>query len=192
MNELFRKYKWLRFILGILLLAFGVITIVFAATNSGGIAEKTLCILLAVYFYVIGLFLLLVSVIADRRLRINNITSGLLSAGAFIGLGIVFSFVNEMTGVIQTIVKLAIPSLLIGIGAVALVKFIVLMTTKSGRLDAKNWIIALIVAAGGLTAGIIFICNQNDLLLALEIILGAVFCLIGLVIIIQSLIKKEA
>ena len=66
MNTLFEKYKWLKYVLGALIIAFGVAIIILAAVNAGEVG-KVINIVVACGLFTLGAFLLVSSLLSETH-----------------------------------------------------------------------------------------------------------------------------
>lgn len=179
MKNLFGKYRWLRLVFGVIMLAIGITTFVLAISGQGGNITKVISIVLGVYFLVVGLLTVIISLVAETR---SKFPAELITGALFIGLGLSFLPFNNLGGVIDQVIAIIVPMILIAIGSVAIVKGIVLLAVK-GSISA--WIIALVIGAVSLATGIVFLCGDAS-------VTGYIYALVGIVIIVVGTLETIA
>ena len=153
MNTLFEKYKWLKFVLGALIIAFGVAIIILAAVNKAGEIGKVINILVAIGLFTLGAFLLVTSLLSETH---KPMTFMLFVSAVIITLGVVvllmrFRFHIDLTGLLLYLLAV----FLITFGSIALVKAIFLIVYKQKPIFI---ILMFVFAALGITAGILGLC----------------------------------
>lgn len=185
MNLLFEKYKWLKFVLGGLIIVFGVVVIILAAVNTGEVG-KVINIVVASGLFVLGGLILVTSLITETH---KPITSALFLSSIIITFGVLvlllrFHFHIDLTGLLVYLLAV----FLLVFGTVALAKAVLLIIYKQ-----KPVFIALmfILAVLGITAGILGLCFANKLVATSYILLGVILVAIGTVLVAIPAIKKK-
>ena len=170
MRKLTEKFKWLQFLLGILLIGVGVVTIVLTANaDNNSNFDQTVCLVWAIILFTIAGLIVLLDVIAFGE---DVEFTGLIASGICVGIG-VFILVNQ--DIIRNVISTLIPYILISIGGVLILKTIILAIK---RVNFKKWIIVFIVSVIFLTSGIVFLC-VNDMLKVIYIVIGGLFIVLG-------------
>ena len=189
MKSLLEKYRWVKIVLGVILIALGVTTMVLALTGNSGNLDKIICIMIAVYCLLLGTFGLVLALVAEAKLRLAPLTTALLTFGAIIGFGIVLLVaLDQFAGVMATIIMYSIPWILIGAGTAAGIKFIVDMCFAKTRSNVKAWLIALLAAVLFLTTGTILWINITSVGTVLYTIIGIIVILIGIVVLVAGIL----
>ena len=168
MRKIIEKFKWLQLILGLVLVALGVLTIVVTA-NVDGDYEKTIFIVWASVLFFIAFVIILFDLISFNN---KPEFSGLILAGMCIGVG-VFVLINKEF--ISQVITTLLPYILISIGGVLLLKTIVLAVR---RVAFQSWLLPFILSVVFLTAGIVFICVK-DLKQVIYYVVGTLFIVLG-------------
>lgn len=150
MKKLVEKFSWLQLLLGMILIAIGVLTIVLVANaKDGEDFEKTICLVWSIVLFVIGGIIVLVDVLAFSK---TAEFSGLIGAGICVGIG-VFVLVNKE--IISQVITTLLPYILISIGGVLLLKTLILAFK---RISFKEWLLPFVLAVIFLASGIVFLC----------------------------------
>lgn len=168
MKKIIEKFKWLQLILGLVLIALGVLTIVVTANVSDDY-EKTIFIVWASVLFFIAFVIILFDLISFND---KPEFSGLILAGMCIGAGI-FVLINKEF--ISQVITTLLPYILISIGGVLLLKTIVLAIR---RVAFQSWLLPFILSVVFLTAGIVFICVK-DLKQVIYYVVGTLFIVLG-------------
>lgn len=168
MKKIIEKFKWLQLILGLVLVALGVLTIVITA-NVDGDYEKTIFIVWASVLFFIAFVIILFDLISFND---KPEFSSLILAGICIGVGI-FVLINK--DFISQVITTLLPYILISIGGVLLLKTIVLAIR---RVAFQSWLLPFILSVVFLTAGIVFICVK-DLKQVIYYVVGTLFIVLG-------------
>ena len=171
MKSLFNKYIWLQLILSILLLFGGSLIIIFAAMGKMNILEDGLNIIAAVILFLFGLFAIVASFAFEGDKIVSN---GIIYGSASIAMG-VFLLIKEFLLLDYLVYLLAI--FFIVIGAIELIKAIILVVKKSDRRLAI--IFAFIFAIIFITGGILAIIFKENVRIAFCIIAGVIIFLVG-------------
>ena len=176
MKSLFNKYIWLQFILSILLLFGGALIIAFAIKDfetiknggEGVILSRGLDIIFAVILFLFGGF----AIIASFAFEPNKIvTSGILYGSGCIAMG-VFLCTDKFEILEYLVYLLAI--FFIVIGTIEIIKAIILLVKKAGKLVIL--ILSIILGALFVAGGILSIIFADKV--------GIIFCFIAAVILI--------
>lgn len=204
MKNLFNQHKWLQLVVGAIVFSLGLVTLIISLNikdDNQGDLLKIVCIIVAIYCFSIALFSLLLALISEKRSGFNGISGTLLSSGVFIGIGTAFCFLDEASGVINTIIGYCLPLVLIAVGAVVLIKFLMLVTNPETRHDAASWIRALVIWVLLLTVGIVFFVQRNAQLYImysvlvlgiLVMVVGVLIAAFGIVIMVREKKSKKA
>ena len=176
MKSLFNKYIWLQFILSVLLLFAGALIIAFSikdfeAIRNGGdpvIISRGLDIIFAIILFLFGLF----SIVASFAFEPNKvITNGIIYGSASIAMG-VFLCTDRFEMLEYIVYLLAI--FFIVIGAIEIIKAIILLVKKAGKLVIL--VISIVLGALFIAGGILSIIFADQV--------GIIFCFIAAVILI--------
>lgn len=181
MDSLFNRFKWLRIVLGVILIAAGVTTIILAINNINVISY-----VIAACCFAYALMLITASFIANPR---TPFPMEVLFGGLLIGAGIVLC-IQDVPALLQQITLYLVIAMLISLGAVAIIKSIIIICYKDPVI---NWLIMLICGAIALAGGIvlIFIRNNIPLILISNIPLGAMIAIFGIVLIALGVSKRK-
>ena len=185
MNLLFEKYKWLQYVLGGLVVVFGVVVIILAAVNTGEVG-KVINIVVASGLFVLGGLLLVTSLLTETH---KPITSALFLSAIIITFGILvlllrFHFHIDLTGLLVYLLAI----FLLVFGTIALSKAILLIIYKQ---KAVFIVLMFVLAVLGITAGILGLCFADKLLPTSYILLGVILVATGTVLIALPAIKKK-
>ena len=170
MKKIIEKYTWLQLILGLILLAVGVLTIV-TVVNAPNDYQKILFIMWPVTLFVVALIVILFDVLAFNK---TAEFGGLVTSGICIGVG-VFVLVNQV--LLQEAIVTLLPYIMIATGGVLLLKTIILAVKK---VSFKEWLLPFILSIVFIAGGIVFLVikdSQKFLYISLGIlliVLGAV------------------
>ena len=170
MKKIIEKYTWLQLILGLILLAVGVLTIV-TVVNAPNDYQKILFIMWPVTLFVVALIVILFDVLAFNK---TAEFGGLVTSGICIGVG-VFVLVNQT--LLQEAIVTLLPYIMIATGGVLLLKTIILAVKK---VSFKEWLLPFILSIVFIAGGIVFLVikdSQKFLYISLGIlliVLGAV------------------
>lgn len=170
MKKIIEKYTWLQLILGLILLAVGVLTIV-TVVNAPNDYQKILFIMWPVTLFVVALIVILFDVLAFNK---TAEFGGLVTSGICIGVG-VFVLVNQ--ALLQEAIVTLLPYIMIATGGVLLLKTIILAVKK---VSFKEWLLPFILSIVFIAGGIVFLVikdSQKFLYISLGIlliVLGAV------------------
>lgn len=157
--------------LGILLIVAGIVTIVISIVNMG-ILSTTLSIIIAVVLFSFGGLILLAGFMEDKGSTYN---AAIIYASLLIAVGVILCVRNTL---IQEVILYLVAVFCIAFGASQLIKAVV-----SIKLHAKPILIALcfILAAIGITLGIVALCNQGAMMQVIYILVGSLFIISGIV-----------
>ena len=176
MNNLFQRYKWAGILLGVLLLIAGIATIVLGIVSPGQI-NLILSIIVAVILFIIGALY----IIAGCMLPLNNFFSTIFLYGALaIAIGVVL-LIN--TGIVPSIMVYTLSIVLIALGAIYLCRAIIGIVHHAKVM----WIVlCFILAVLGITAGVLSLVYNGQVLTIIYIAVGAVLAAAGIAQIIYS------
>ena len=170
MRRLIEKFSWLQLLLGLILIALGVLTMVISI-NVKENYELTIFIVWASVLFMLATALVVFDIIAYHD---KAEFSSLIAAGLCIGVGI-FVLVNR--DFISEVITTLVPYILMSMGGVLLLKTIILAVR---RVNFKSWLTPFVVAVIFLAAGIVFICVK-ELKQVIYISLGIMFVVLGAV-----------
>ncbi|HPY79694.1 MAG TPA: hypothetical protein PLY58_01045 [Bacilli bacterium] len=184
MKKLFKEYKWLVIVLGIVIFSLGLITLIMSLVwRDETFLLKVICIIVACYCYAIAIFNLLFTLIAERKAEYDGISGNLLTSGALIGFGVTFSFfADNISNMVISLVKFCLPWLLISLAAVVFIKFLLIVVNKESKHKYAAWVRALVVWVLLLTAGIIFWVVKDELAYFVYASIGVLIMIIGLLV----------
>ena len=169
MKRILEKFQWLQLLLGFILIALGVLTMVIAI-NVEDNYEQTIFVVWAAVLFVMAAIIIGFDLIA-----FNNKAefSGLLAAGICIGIAI---FVLANRSFISQVIKTLLPYIIISIGGVLLLKTIILAVR---RVNFKEWLLPFVVGVIFIASGIVFLVVDN--ISFIYIALGILFIALGAV-----------
>ena len=169
MRKILDKFRWLQLLLGFVLIALGVLTMIIAINNKDNY-EQTIFIVWAAV-----LFLIAVIIIAFDLIAFNNKAEfgGLIAAGICIGIGV---FVLANRDFISNVIKTLLPYIIISIGGVLLLKTIILAVK---RVNFKEWLLPFVVGVVFIASGIVFLVVKN--ISFVYIAVGILFIALGAV-----------
>ena len=170
MRRIIEKFKWLQLLLGLVLIALGVLTIVICA-NVKDDYEKTIFIIWASVLFLIAAIAIGFDLIAFGE---KAEYSGLIASGICIGGGI---FILGNQEFISKVITTLIPYILISIGGVILLKTIILAIK---RIPFKKWLLPFVISVIFLASGIVFLFVK-DMQTVIYIALGVLFIALGAV-----------
>ena len=180
MSNLFRKYKWLGIVFGVLLVIAGVLIIIFSITNKDKVSD-ILAIIVAVVCFVLGAIYIAIGVM----ISLNNFFDSSFIYGAFlIAIGVLLLIERS---IVSEILVYTTSVALITFGAIYLIRAILYIANKMKILYI---IIALLIAALAITFGILALCYKGQLLIVLYIVMGAIISVAGVIEIIYSIRTK--
>ena len=169
MNNL-QKNKWLVIVYGVLLIAIGTLTLIFAITNTS-VVDKVISIALAVALFIVGLLNICSSLIAHTQ---EFYTATILLGSLAIAIGVVLLIDTYLIG---SIIVYLLGVFLLAMGTVSLFKAVIFIITKQKAM----WIVAqLIIAALAITLGVIVLCFKDESKMFLYAFIGAVIILSGI------------
>ena len=166
-----KNYKWMPIVYGVLLMVVGILTMIFAISDSN-IVDQVISISLAGGLFLIGLLNIALSLIAHSH---EFFTSSILVGALSIAFGIVL-LVNRQ--LIAEFIIYLLGSFLIGLGAVCLIKAILFISYK----EHMSWTIThFVIAAIAIGLGITVLCFNRESKQILYSFIGAVIALTGLI-----------
>lgn len=172
METLLSKHKWIRLLLGIAILLAGVAVIILAVMGVNAIST-IVSVIIAVLCFLYGGILIIATLVKNPR---TPFQVEVLVGAIFIGIGITLCIPQVINSLEQCLMYL-IGFSLISLGAVALIKAIIIMCYKD---PVTNWIFTLIAGALILTGGILLVIFRNKVIQANNIILGSLIVVLGI------------
>lgn len=169
MRRILEKYQWIQLILGFILIALGVLTMIIAI-NKKEDCEKTIFIVWAVVLFLIAAIIIGFDLIAFSK---KAEFGGLIAAGICIGIGI-FVLVNR--NFIQQVINTLLPYIIISIGGVLLLKTILLAVK---RVNYKEWLLSFVVGVIFIASGIVFLVVDDKSFIYIAV--GILFIALGAV-----------
>jgi len=182
MKNLFNRFKWLRLILGLVIFSLGLI-ILLITVNEDGDPFKLVALIVSIYCFAVAVFNLLVTIFMEKKAGFNGISSNILVSGLLIGIGIALLSSNIVQNFVDTLVADFLPWVMISISAVVLLKFILLVSNKTSRIDFGAWIRALIIWVILLTTGLVILFTKNDITTFIYGVVGIIVMVVGLLVI---------
>ena len=169
MRKILEKFQWLQLLLGFVLIALGVLTMVIAINVEDNYEQLIFIVWAAV------LFLIAAIIIGFDFIAFNSKAEfgGLLAAGICIGIAI-FVLVNK--NFISQVIKTLLPYIIISIGGVLLLKTIILAVK---RVNFKEWLLPFVVGVIFIASGIVFLVVDN--ISFIYIAVGILFIALGAV-----------
>ena len=169
MKRILEKYQWSQLVLGFILIALGVLTMIIAI-NKKEDCEKTIFIVWSVVLFVIAAIIVGFDLIAFNK---KAEFGGLITAGICIGIGI-FVLVNR--NFIQQVINTLLPYIIISIGGVLLLKTIILAVK---RIHFKEWLLPFVVGVIFIASGIVFLVVDDKSFIYIAV--GILFIALGAV-----------
>ncbi len=169
MKRILEKYQWIQLILGFVLIALGVLTMVIAINVKDNYEQIIFIVWAAV------LFLIAAIIIGFDLIAFNTKAEfgGLVAAGICIGIGI---FVLANRGFISQVIRTLLPYIIISIGGVLLLKTIILAVK---RVNFKEWLLPFVVGVIFIASGVVFLVVDN--ISFIYIAVGILFIALGAV-----------
>lgn len=175
MKKFFEK-KWLTLAYGFLVIAVGVLTVVYAIVDPTVVTE-VLSISIAVSLFILGAASIALALVAHTTEFFQKI---LLVGSAAIAVGVLFCFKRTLIG---EFISLLLGVFFISFAVVALVKFILFIVYK----QSISWIILYgIFMAVAAAVGILILCFQQESNQVIYVIIGSAIALAGLFEIVAS------
>ena len=171
MNDLFKRYKWAGILLGVLLVAAGVLTIVFAFVGKDNL-NFLLSLVIAITLFVVGASYLVAGCMASLN---NFYTSLFLYGGVAIAIGVILLVNNSIAPSVMTY---TLSILLLTFGAVYLVRAILYIVAKS---ETKIIIFALCLAIACIALGIISLVFKGTMLTFIYVVFGVLLLGAGVI-----------
>lgn len=169
MRKILDKFKWIQLILGFVLIALGVLTMVIAI-NKKEDCEQSIFIVWAVVLFIIAAIVIGFDFIAFSK---KAEFGGLIAAGICIGIGI---FVLANRNFIQRVINTLLPYIIISIGGVLLLKTIILAVK---RVNYKEWLLSFVVGVIFIASGIVFLVVDDKSFIYIAV--GILFIALGAV-----------
>lgn len=187
MNSIFEKYKWLKYVLGGLIIALGVIVIILASVSIKNVGN-VINIVVASGLIILGSLILITSLLTEthKPMTLPLVISSLLVTIGIALLILRFHLKIDLTGA-MTVYVLSL--FLLVFGTFALFKGVTLIIYKQKVLFI---VLLFIFATLGITAGILGLCFVGKLVPVAYILLGIILVACGTVVIaINSIGKKN-
>ena len=169
MKRILEKYQWIQLVLGFILIALGVLTMIIAI-NKKEDCERTIFIVWAVVLFVIAAIIIGFDLIAFSK---KAEFGGLITAGICVGIGI-FVLVNR--NFIQQVINTLLPYIIISIGGVLLLKTIILAVK---RIHFKEWLLPFVVGVIFIASGVVFLVVDDKSFIYIAV--GILFVALGAV-----------
>ncbi len=169
MRKILEKYTWVQLILGFVLIALGVLTMI-VAINVKDDYEKIIFIVWASVLFLIAAIIIGFDLIAFNK---KAEFGGLIAAGICIGIGILVLANQDF---ISRIIRTLIPYIIISIGGVLLLKTIILAVK---RVNFKEWLLPFVVSVIFIASGIVFLVIEN--ISFIYVAVGILFIALGAV-----------
>lgn len=180
MKALFDKYKWLRIVIGAAILAAGITTTILAIKGTSNLAY-VISLIAAVCCFLYAAALILISFIKSKR---TPFPIEVLIGGVFIGIGITLC-IPEVSQDLAKFIIYILASVLIALGAVAIIKGIIILCYKD---PVWNWLLLLICGVVSLVGGVLLAIFRDDVKQTIETILGILICVIGTALIVIGIV----
>ena len=182
MKSLFEKYKWLRIVLGIVLVAAGIVTIIVSFTNPNEVYKIT-SITLGICCFIYAALIIATSLIKHTR---TPFPVELLIGAIFISIGVTLCIPDLFSYLTHYVIYLVSISLIV-LGSVSLIKSIIIICYKD---PVFNWLITLIFGLIALPGGIILLClKQSEVIQIIYVVVGAMIVILGIFEIVLGFIE---
>ena len=172
----FLEKKWLTLAYGFLLIAVGVLTVVYAIINPD-VVTKVLSISIAVSLFLIGSANIALALVAHTSDFFN---STLLTGSAAIAVGVLFCINTLLIG---EFIAYLLGVFFIAFAVVALIKFVLFIVYKQNLAWIIIYGFAVLISAA---AGILILCFKEQTNQVLYVIIGSFVALAGLFEIVAS------
>ena len=189
MNNVFQKYKWLKYVIGSFIIALGVLVIIIACLNTGKVPE-IINIVVSVASMILGLILLFTVLLSEthKLFTVTLVTSALLIT---IGITLLVSRYSIGFVIKQDLLVYLTAIFSLTFGGILLAKGISLIVFK----EKVGWIVlSFLLSIAAITLGILALLNAGTLVQAAYIILGVALVTIGVIFIVFAILndkKKE-
>lgn len=189
MNTILDKYKWIKYIIGSLIIALGVLIIVFAFANLNAL-ESVMTIIIAVALIVLGLFSLVITLLSETH---KGFTMSLLISSAIIAAGIVLLISRFHLGIEfdKRLLVFIIVMFTLVFGVAALLKAITLIKYKEKKPLIALMILVAVVAITLGILGIVFAEKLGGLVIAAFVILGILVLVTGILMVVFAAISDK-
>ena len=181
MKSLFEKFPWMQIVLGVLLAAVGITTVVLAFVN-GSIIDRTLSIIIAVALFVFAAIMFFSSLFAETK---SIFSIALIYGSLFVALGVVLLVHPYL---ISTIFVTMLAVFLIAYGAVMLFKGATLIYFRA----VWYWIALLfLLGTVGIVGGILALCYPGVAFTMTFVILGVALVALGVYEIVMGILAMK-
>ena len=187
MSKSLKNNKWLRILLGSLLAIAGIVIVIVSIVKGNSGVSNLVTIVCAVCCFIYAGIVIITSFVKYPR---TPYPVALLIGGAFVALGVallITHFTDALGGFIITL----IPVLLIAIGALAIIKSIVILAHKD---PVTNWIFLMVGGIVLVAGGIILLPDVlgHFLVDITNITIGIAIAVLGILEIILALANKKS
>ena len=178
MHTIFEKYKWLKYVLGGLIIALGITVIILAALSVSNVGV-VVNIVVASGLIVLGALLLVASLLSETH---KPMTLSLVVSALLITLGILLLIMrfHLHIALLDAVTVYVLSLFLLVFGTVALIKAVTMIIYKQKVIFI---VLLFIFATLGIAAGILGLCFANKLVPVTYILLGTILVAIGAVVI---------
>jgi len=186
MKKALNQYAWIRIVLGILVVALGVVLIIVSATNNDATKiTKVICIIFGAYITLLSAVALIVGLAVEAK---NRLVVPAAAIALVLSLGLVFIiFSNDYAAVLETIVRTLVPMIILVIGATLVIQSIIEIVAK---MDSKAWIAKLVLGVLLVTLGIILLATGNTVTV-IYVILGVLLVVLGILWLVFGIIYAK-
>ena len=181
MKNLITRYKWVGVLFGSLLIVAGVLIIIFSLVKIDDL-NLALSIVVATLFFIIGAV---------------YITAGLASPlSKYFDPSYVLGAIAIALGVVMLVERTIVPKFIVYIISISLISFGVVYLIRGillaiNKMRVTDIVLTFIIAALSLTVGILCLCFQGQIVVAIYITGGAILVAAGIAAIIYTVRKKK-
>ena len=189
MNTILDKYKWIKYVVGSLIIALGVLIIVFAFSNLGAL-ENVMTVIIAVALIVLGLFSLVITLFSETH---KGFSMSLLISSGIIAAGIVLlvSRFHLQIGFDKRLLVFIIAVFTLVFGVASLFKAVTLIVYKEKKPLIALMILVAVVAITLGILGIVFAEKLGGLVIAAFVILGILVLVTGILMVVFAAISDK-
>ncbi len=189
MNNILEKYKWIKYVVGSLIITLGVLIIVLAVANFGAL-ENVITVIISCALIALGIFSLVITVLSETH---KGFTTSLLISSAIIAAGIVLliAHFHLHTDLNKKLLVFIIAVFTLVFGTASLVKSITLIVYKEKKILITLMILAAVAAITLGILGIVFADKLGGLVIAAFVILGILVLVAGILMVVFAALSDK-
>ena len=178
MKKLFKRFKWLGILFGVLLALAGIFVAVYGVMNQGSLA-LVLSVVIAVICFIVGAITISIGIVGKAPLA--SFFDETFIYGAFIIAFGVTLLINQ--NIVNDIMVYTFSVAVLVIGVIYFIRAILAIANK---LKVGVIILNFLIATILITAGILILCFQSAALSVIYVSFGVVLTIIGIITIIVA------